>query len=234
MASKAKVNRAGDRLRHWWLIDGAEDVAYPVEAVQTMLAFRAGFQDPLTKVVMSLRSFQTTEGVKVDVAQRLKRGQTIIDKLGRIPGMELARMHDIGGCRAIVPEGRFDVLDGIRKRLDGSVNVVVRPYDYIMDPKPTGYRAVHVVVHRDGHLIEIQLRTARQHAWAEFVEQLGDRTGNNLKDGQGPEVLLEYLRMGASIVAMQERQEPVPDLSWGKWRELTAAVAPYLAGSREE
>lgn len=232
--SNTAVNKAGEKLRHWYLFADEEGLAYPEDAVRTMLAFRALFPDPLTRVVMSMRSFMASEGVDIEVAQRLKRAQTILDKLGRIPEMKLARMHDIGGCRAIVPAGRFDVIAGIRRRIDRSVNEVVREYDYVSEPKRSGYRGIHVVVERHGRLIEIQLRTEPQHRWAEFVEQLGARTGHPLKDGRGPDELLDYLRLGASILAMQEQNRDVPDAAWAEWGRLSDAVAPLLAAQQED
>jgi predicted nucleic acid-binding Zn ribbon protein len=36
------------------------------------------------------------------ISQRLKRIPTILDKLHREPGMNLGRMEDIGGCRAVL------------------------------------------------------------------------------------------------------------------------------------
>lgn len=36
------------------------------------------------------------------VAQRIKRLPSIPHKLERIPGMQLSRMQDVGGCRAVV------------------------------------------------------------------------------------------------------------------------------------
>ncbi len=46
-------------------------------------AYRAEFSEPLTKVVMGLRSALRTERVPVIVAQRLKRQPRIIGKLIR-------------------------------------------------------------------------------------------------------------------------------------------------------
>ena len=100
-----------------------------------------------------------------------------------------------------------------------SVSTVVREYDYIENPKPSGYRAVHVVVAREDHLIEIQLRTTEQHRWAETVERLGSQSGHNLKDGQGPEELLHYLERAAYGTALQESGQSLPqdflaELDW--------------------
>jgi len=170
-----------------------------------------------------------TEQAPVVVAQRLKRLPTILDKLRRQPGMELARMQDIGGCRAIVPAGGFDAIEGIRRRIRNSVSTVVREYDYIAEPKTTGYRAVHMVVTRDDHLVEIQLRTAEQHRWCESVERLGGRIGHNLKDGQGPEELLDYFRRAAYLIAEIERgRVPAPELR-AEYDALGNEVRHYFA-----
>lgn len=49
-----------------------------------------------------------------------------------------------------------------------------------------GYRAVHVVVFPEGAPIEIQVRTAWQHEWAEFFEKLADRVGRGIRYGEPP------------------------------------------------
>jgi putative GTP pyrophosphokinase len=99
-------------------------------------------------------------------------------------------MQAIGGCRAILPGGRREVL-GVLRRIRRNWEVE-RVYDYVVQPKATGYRAVHVVVFRDDRLIEIQLRTPRQHEWALAVERIGSRVGVAVKDGQGPPELIRY------------------------------------------
>ena len=49
--------------------------------------------------------------------------------------------------------------------------------DYVAKPKPTGYRAMHVVVQQHDRLVEIQLRTYRQNVWADEVERWADALG---------------------------------------------------------
>lgn len=224
--SNAEVNRAGAVLRDWWSRGPEAMDDEHQRALDLLWAYRSGFQVPLTGVVMSLRSFMRSEGVDVVVGQRLKRMPTILDKLTRHPEMQLARMHDIGGCRAVAPEGAAGrrAIDGLRRRLARSVNEVVREYDYVTAPKATGYRAVHTVVRRDGRLIEIQLRTLGQHRWAESVERLGSRTGHNLKDGQGPEDLLEYLRESAYLMAMAEEGKPIDSDDLGRVNRLAEQI----------
>lgn len=102
-ASRSSVNNAGVYLRDYWRTLLVEDADKFNRSLDIAWRYRAEFQTPLTKVVMGMRSFITTEGVPVVVAQRLKRLPTILDKLTRHPTMKLTYMQDIGGCRAIIP-----------------------------------------------------------------------------------------------------------------------------------
>lgn len=82
--------------------------------------------------------------------------------------MELGRMDDIGGCRAVLSD--LDELQRVRDRY-ANAPVMVRIKDYISEPKDDGYRAVHVIVKYDDRRIEVQLRTRIQHEWAFTVEE---------------------------------------------------------------
>lgn len=227
-ASRKKVDKAGRVLREYWdgnrpLIDAEIESAFDMA-----WAYRSEFQTPLVKVVMGLRSFVKTEGAPVVVAQRLKRMPTILDKLTRQPTMQLTRMQDVGGCRAILPSGAYDVIDRVRERMRMRDWEVIEEYDYVAAPKLSGYRGVHVVVLRDARLIEIQLRTDPQHRWAETVERLGSRTGHNLKDGQGPKELLHYLERAAYGTEVQERGLTLSQEFREEFAELTRGAQPYL------
>ena len=165
--------------------------------------YRASIGYPLQKVTVGVRQFVARESSEVIVAQRLKRMPTILDKLGRESTMQLSRMQDVGGCRAVLPGGASEV-EGVLRRIERRCDVR-RVYDYNNRPKPTGYRGVHVIVLRDEREIEIQLRTPDQHDWALAVERLGARLGTSLKDGQGPTELLAYLQVVAELIALNER-----------------------------
>lgn len=114
--------------------------------------------------------------------------------------MKLTYMQDIGGCRAILPE--LATLDGVRRRVERQRSEVVKVDDYNEDPPSSGYRAVHIVVRREGALIEIQLRTEWQQRWAMLVEDLDSAYRLQLKDEQGPLEVLEYLRAYGSSLAV--------------------------------
>jgi GTP pyrophosphokinase len=212
--SRNQVNRAGAELRRWWLSDD-EVSGTTVQAFEAMIAFRESFQMPLKKTAMGLRSMVGSEcpelkrpGARVPVAQRLKRREQIINKLARLDSMQLWTMGDIGGCRAVLP-GREQV-NGVLRRIRKNWNVHGRIRDYRDEPAESGYRAVHVIVIRDGRLIEIQLRDPREHEWALAVERTGARLGLGLKEGEGPDDLKEYFRL-ASLGMYMERMSQQPD-----------------------
>jgi putative GTP pyrophosphokinase len=219
--SKGTIDRAGDELRAWWSLPrgsaaetpepGAEDLEteqapdpFPTEAADVLFAYRAQFPDPLKKVTVGLRQFVDREspGARVTVGQRLKRAPQIVDKLWRHSGMKLSRMQDIGGCRAILRDE--DEVRRVALRIERNWGVKHRKHYTFDDPAPSGYRALHIIVERDGRLIEIQLRTLRQHDWAEAIERTDKRLGINLKSGDGPAELLEYFRLAADGLATEE------------------------------
>jgi len=49
-----------------------------------------------------------------------------------------------------------------------------------------GYRAVHLIVEVENYPVEIQVRTALQHSWAEAFEKLADRLGRGIRYGDVP------------------------------------------------
>ena len=204
--SKTAVNRAGRVLRSWQLGEMLDPDAY-LGAMDVLFAFRAAHQDPLTKATMGLRSMVVTARCpRIEVSQRLKRVPTILDKLVRYPEMELARMQDIGGCRAVVDtvEEVHRVERRVARAHTKRTGSPPRTSDYIAEPKPSGYRGVHVIVNYDGRAIEVQLRTQVMHEWAIAVEQLSGRVGEDLKSSAGPRELLDWLEAASEAMALEE------------------------------
>lgn len=227
--SKSKVNAAGEIVRRY--LGGDDDeaaAARAFQAVDLIREFRAEHATPLQRVAANLRYYvdQHTSGRPIVVGQRLKRLVTIVDKLEREPQMRLARMHDIGGCRAVVAteEEIRAVATHLRRRWR-----IVREYDYMANPKPhSGYRAYHLVVLKNGHLIEVQLRTNPQHRWAELIEVVDRRNPDlDLKGGSAPADLVEYYRLGSELLAADERGESADPVVVDRFRQLHEEVAGY-------
>ena len=219
-------------MRDWWFDQSLSSDLVTTDpelgaAAVLVAEYRRGFQVPLTKTVMGLRSFVTRESTQVIVSQRLKRIPTIVDKLGRYPNMKLSRMEDIGGCRAILPGGVSEI-QGVVRRIRRNWDVT-RYRDYISNPKETGYRAVHAIVRRDARLIEVQLRSPEQQLWAAEVDRIASRLGTQLKDGDGPAALVRFLKLLADRIALREAAgsaDAFPDED--EYRALWPQVRAYF------
>jgi ppGpp synthetase/RelA/SpoT-type nucleotidyltranferase len=215
--SKSRVNRAGVHVRHQRAT--ADDL-------QAIDEWRAAHKVVLNTFQASLRN--RTRNKNIVVAQRHKRRNTIFNKLLREPKMELARMDDIAGCRLIFES--IDELNEFRRefhkaRFKHKRKNEVDKYNYIVNPKPTGYRGIHDVYSYDvnskngefykGLLVEIQYRTLIQHAWATAVEVIGFITENQPKFQQGDKRYEHCMALASEILArcFEGCYGPFPDLS---------------------
>lgn len=209
--SKSQITKAGRTLRKWRQGTGSYSAEQISSALHTINQFRASHSTPLTTANNGLRSMMATEGIQGRPTQRLKRVTTIVDKLIRFPGMALPNMQDIAGCRVVCSN-----MDELR-RLEARVRSNRPPskaYDYISQPKASGYRAVHLVVVYGERQIEIQIRTELMHAWAVLQESVGALLNVDLKSGFGPCEVLDHMMLLSQSVALTENSEPVPtDLS---------------------
>lgn len=196
-------------------------------AVRILLGFRAAHQLPLGKATMGLRSVVKTTGcARVEVSQRLKRAPTIIDKLGREQTLSLATMQDVGGCRAVLAS--LDELRRVEARLKKN-RPPVGYDDYIIQPRASGYRGVHLVVQYDNRKIEVQLRTQVMHSWAITVERLSGRIGENLK-GDGKHAVQQLLAVISEAMALEETGMEVDEMLLTEMARLRMLATPYLAG----
>lgn len=200
--SRGSVDRAGQVLREWYE-SGVLSTPEVEEASALLNDYRSQIKDPLKKVVMGLRSAVRTAGAEVLVSERLKRQPRIIGKLIRFPHMPLTVMQDIGGCRAILPD--LAAVEDVRRRVERQKSDVIRVKDHNAQVPTSGYRAVHIIVRREGTLVEVQLRTLRQQEWADLVEEIDKVYGLNLKNEDGPVEVLDYLRTWSSALAILDR-----------------------------
>ena len=129
---------------------------------------------------MTLRRQVERAQLTADVSQRLKERHTVIDKLLCEVTMQPSTMQDIAGCRVVVPD-----LDAVRQVVDGWHEArlreleIVEEYDHLEVPRPSGYPADHLIVRHaeQGRLVEVQLGSQLQHAWAVAVESVGRTRG---------------------------------------------------------
>jgi putative GTP pyrophosphokinase len=231
--SNSRVDKAGETLRGWMRGEIELDSRQLRREVAVVDDFRSGHAAPLTNVAAGIRYYIAKHStVQVDgrpvVAQRLKRMRTIADKLLRQPEMRLSQMHDIGGCRAL-----FDSVEEMRATITHLERQqrwsIRRVRDYVGRPKPrSGYRAIHVIVEKKGLLIEIQLRTVSQHAWAELIEGTDRRTDVGLKTDRAPDDVTEYYRLGSDLLAQVDRGSTRNPETLRRFQELHEQVQSKL------
>ena len=94
--SRTQVNEAGATL-----ID--PERSDPQQARAIVNNWRSAHSLPLDRVRSELQKRVAPFGEEALVAQRLERLSSIGAKLGRFRNMNLARMQDVGGCRAVLP-----------------------------------------------------------------------------------------------------------------------------------
>jgi putative GTP pyrophosphokinase len=236
--SKGHVNRAGRLLRDFadtaasLGLDQASrqyNTSEMIAAYGAVTWWRTLHARPLSNVAANLRYHMDKEdgriGDRTEVAQRLKRWTTIIDKLAREPKMQVTQMQDIGGVRALLPS--LPHLHAVSRRLRKTWTIV-RVRDYIAEPKPSGYRALHLIVRRGGYPVEVQLRTVLQDAWANQVEEDGRQIGVGLKFGAGTAEVHAYYVAVSDAFAFLDRDETIPDMLTVTLNERYAKIREIL------
>ena len=211
--SKSEINKAGKIIA-----DSTSSKNKRDNALTVLNNWRASHAYPLQVICNNLR-FRNPNAI---VVQRLKRLDSIVGKIERFPTMQLYKMQDLGGCRVIV-----DTIDQVYEAIDKYKSsrirhILKREYDYIQEPKNSGYRSYHMVyqfysdkiqTYNKNMLIEIQFRTKLQHIWATAVEMMGIYTQSNLKSSQGNEEILRFFTIASSIFAIKENMPICPDTS---------------------
>lgn len=214
--SRGEVRRAGSVL-----IDPHAQIEDRDRAYSIMNNWRTSHGFPLNTFQVGLRAKSKQISPDALVAQRLKRAPSIISKLERFPKMDLSRMQDLGGCRAIMPSigDVYELLENYNESQFKHKRLNIK--DYIKNPKESGYRGIHLIYSYNSDRqttynklqIEIQMRTQVQHAWATAVETAGTFSNQALKSSQGGEDWLRYFSLTASVFAMLEGQTIVPGTS---------------------
>lgn len=213
--SRSKVDAAARELLKSQSENQESELAYEI-----ISNWRSGHALPLNAMVMDLRNKVKRVKPGAAVVQRLKRVRSIFSKLHIERSMRLSQMQDIGGCRTVV-----DSLAEVYKLRDlylrsRSHHELIGENNYIKNPKRSGYRCIHLVYRFNsenrkqfnGLLIEVQLRTEIQHAWATAVETVGAFLGQALKASEGEERWLEFFRYASAAFAIVERTDLPPEL----------------------
>lgn len=221
-----QINKAGKIIA-----DPFSTIEEREDALVILNNWRAAHAYPLQVICSNLRK----KNPNAIVVQRLKRLESITGKIQRFPEMQLYKMQDLGGCRVIV-DTIEQVYESVDKYKSSRIrHILKREYDYIANPKKSGYRSYHMVyqfhseskdTYNKNMFIEIQFRTKLQHMWATAVEMMGIYTKSNLKSSQGDYDILRFFTLVSSLFAIQEKMPICPNTS--DWADELISEIKYL------
>lgn len=145
------------------------------------------------------------------IESRLKKPYSIFEKLGRyelprtIEQME-ENIFDVAGVRIIVSylDDVYTLLNMLQKQDDLAI---IQLKDYIVNPKPNGYRSLHFICRvpinfREERInvpVEVQIRTVAMDMWASLEHGLRYKTTVKL-DEQDDVDVAEELRVCSDII----------------------------------
>ena len=203
---------------------------------QHMALYQSGIQEIRTKLEILQRDARFGEGHNpIDsIKSRIKSPMSIIEKMYRkgfpisLDSMR-ANLNDVAGIRVICPfiEDIYTVAQMLTRQDD---LVVIKEKDYIKNPKPNGYRSLHLIVetpiflHDQKRLmkVEVQFRTISMDWWASLEHKI--RYKKNLPEMEYVErELYECAEISAQLDARMEKlQKIAAQATEGKDRALSS------------
>ncbi len=193
--------------------------------VDEFLAVQCRYQAAIRQVQTRLEILDDEFSLRVkrnpihSMQNRLKTIQSMMDKLRRrsLPvsmASAVENLTDIAGIRVICSyiQDIYIVADAITAQDDIRV---IRVRDYIREPKPNGYRSLHLVLGvpvylRDGRVtvpVEVQIRTIAMDFWATLEHNLRYK----VHGGVPQEISDELLQTARDIAALDERMQHIHD-----------------------
>lgn len=187
--SKTQIDRLGDRLKQGNITEAD---------LRLLDLYRRSFTPAYEIVVGTIR-----QDLALEPTGRPAKSTTSISEKLRREHIRLTQIQDIAGCRLTVAD--IAEQDSVVQSLAGLFEQTT-----IVDrrERPShGYRAVHVIVSCLDKMIEIQVRTALQHLWAELSEKLSDLVNPAIKYGGGYETTRSFLAKTSTMVIFLEALE---------------------------
>lgn len=147
------------------------------------------------------------------VKTRIKNPESVMDKLRRKNmdiNLENAKEHirDIAGVRVICSFSTdiYQILEMISQQTDVKV---IEVKDYVLNPKPNGYKSLHLIVEIpvfltnriENVLVEIQIRTSAMDFWASLEHKIYYK----YNEGIPPEIQ-QQLKESADMINLLDKR----------------------------
>jgi putative GTP pyrophosphokinase len=209
------------------MIISPEEIEEKIEEMnETLLIYRSAIKEVKTKLDIlddELKIRRKRNPIEY-MKSRVKTPGSIIDKLRR-RGLEMSvnsakkNLNDIAGIRVICSfvGDIYDIAEMLKRQDDIKL---IEQKDYIKNPKPNGYRSLHLVVqvpiffsdHEELVRVEVQIRTIAMDFWASLEHKLYYKTL-----GESPVHIINDLKECADVIAstdmrMQDIQKEVEKL----------------------
>lgn len=180
-----------------------KDIAKPYTVLLTY--YECAIDEVETKLNILNKEYSlNTEQNPIDsIKSRVKSIDSIVEKAYRknipftIDAIE-KNIRDIAGVRVICnfPDDVYKIRDGLLLQDDITL---IEEKDYIKNPKPNGYRSLHLIIQTPIFLstgkklmtVEIQIRTIAQNCWAALEHQL--RYKKNINEKKSISLALKLL-----------------------------------------
>lgn len=206
-----------DLLKVTYVFDGHKGYIMPDKAVKEIKSFLVTgnmYMSATRQIIAKLENLKDNIIHLIDrnpihlILTRIKTPKSIIDKLTRL-GCELSiesareNLTDIAGIRVIC--SYIDDIYLIADLLTSQDDIeVIRTSDYIKNPKPNGYRSLHLIVKVPVYLsdktelvkVEIQIRTIAMNFWASLDHELSFKLTNEKN-----EVVTRELKDCADVIS---------------------------------
>ncbi|WP_396127973.1 GTP pyrophosphokinase family protein [Clostridium sp.] len=196
------------------------------EMNETLLIYRSAIKEVKTKLDIlddELKIKRKRNPIEY-MKSRVKTPSSIMDKLRR-KGLEMSiesakkNLNDIAGIRVIC-SFVGDIYDIAKMLIRQDDITLIEEKDYISNPKPNGYRSLHLVVEvpiffsdcAELVRVEVQIRTIAMDFWASLEHKLYYKTS-----GESPVHITQDLKECAELIAstdmrMQDIQREVEKL----------------------
>ncbi|EKK5269347.1 RelA/SpoT domain-containing protein [Cronobacter dublinensis] len=191
--SKSRIDKCGLALSKGTFKDEIDFIEYEDDFNE----FRKNHLQPLSETTMELQRILNDFDGEYYIAQRLKRKPQILRKLKRF-SVRLSQLQDIGGFRIIVHKNAdvdsliLFIQERSQEQLDYNIERITDYREKGRDD--TGYRAVHIIIKRNGFYLELQIRSRIQHYWAESIERTSVIYGYHLKEKEGAVEIINYFK----------------------------------------
>lgn len=180
------------------------------EINETLLIYRSAIKEVKTKLDIlddELRIKRKRNPIEY-MKSRVKTPSSIMEKLKR-KGFEMSidsakkNLNDIAGIRVIC-SFVGDIYDIAKMLIRQDDITLIEEKDYIQNPKPNGYRSLHLVLaipiffsdHEELVRVEVQIRTIAMDFWASLEHKLYYKTS-----GESPIHIKRDLKECAELIA---------------------------------